>query len=77
MEIKLYDVIVIGGGPIGSYTAGKLAGIGHKVLVLERKQMVGEPICCTGIIGLECVNTFGIEDNVILGKANSARLFPP
>ena len=71
------DVVVIGGGPVGSYVAYKLAGIGHKVVVLERKQKVGEPVCCTGIIGQECVSSFAIESSVILRQVNSARLFSP
>jgi len=52
-----------------------MAGKGHRVVVLERKQGVGERICCTGIVGQECVTSFGVEDNVILRQVNSARLF--
>jgi len=73
----VYDVIVIGGGPVGSYVAYKLAGIGHQVMVLERKRRIGETVCCTGIIGQECVSSFAIEDNVILRSVNSAKLFSP
>ncbi|HUU65505.1 MAG TPA: NAD(P)/FAD-dependent oxidoreductase [Dehalococcoidales bacterium] len=73
----MYDVIVIGGGPVGSYVAYKLAGIGHQVMVLERKRRIGETVCCTGIIGQECVSSFAIEDNVILRSVNSAKLFSP
>ena len=73
----MYDVIVIGGGPAGSYAAYKLAKMGHKVMVLERKQRIGEPVCCTGIIGQECVSSFAIEDKVILRPVNSAKLFSP
>ncbi len=73
----MYDAVVVGGGPIGSYVACQLAGGGHRVLVLERKTRAGERVCCTGIIGQECVNTFNIEDKVILRRVNSASLFSP
>ena len=73
----MYDVVVVGGGPIGSYTAGCLSAKGHKVLVLEKKQRVGESVCCTGIVGLECVNKFNIDESLILRKANGASLFAP
>ncbi len=46
-------------------------------MVLERKRRVGESVCCTGIIGQECVNTFAIEDRVVLRQVNSARLVSP
>jgi geranylgeranyl reductase family protein len=73
----MHDVIIAGGGPVGSHVARRLAEKGHKVLVLEKKSRVGEKVCCTGIIGQECVNTFSIDDKVILRKVNSAALFPP
>jgi digeranylgeranylglycerophospholipid reductase len=73
----MYDVIVVGGGPIGSYTAGWLADKGYKVVVLEKKPRAGESVCCTGIVGMECVNIFKIADSLILRKVNSASLFPP
>ncbi len=73
----MYDAVVIGGGPIGSYTAGKLAETGHDVVVLERGPQAGTEVCCTGIVSQECVSAFNIDDSVILKKANSARLFSP
>jgi geranylgeranyl reductase family protein len=73
----LYDAIVIGGGPTGSYAASKLAEKGHDVMVLERKRRVGESVCCTGIIGQECASTFNVDRKVILRQVNSARLFSP
>jgi digeranylgeranylglycerophospholipid reductase len=73
----MYDVIVIGGGPSGSYAARRLAEKGHKTLVLEKQPSAGHKSCCTGIIGRECAVTFGIDDRVIIRNANSATLFPP
>ncbi|MCL0094461.1 NAD(P)/FAD-dependent oxidoreductase [Dehalococcoidales bacterium] len=75
--MKLYDAIVIGGGPVGSYVAYKLAEMGHGVVVLEQKERLGKRVCCTGIIGRECVSSFAVDDNVILRGVNSAKLFPP
>ena len=73
----MYDVIVVGGGPIGSYMAYKLAGAGYRVVVLERKRDVGEPVCCAGIIGQECVDAFNIDGNVVLRWVNGAELYSP
>jgi len=75
--VKLPDVIVIGGGPVGSYVAGKLAGMGHEVVVLERHKQPGEQVCCTGIVSQKCITSFAIEEDIILRKANSAKLFSP
>jgi len=73
----LYDVAVIGGGPVGSYVAYKLAGMGQGVVVVEQKERLGESVCCTGIISQVCVSSFAIDDSVILRRVNSAKLFSP
>jgi len=73
----LYDVAVIGGGPIGSYVACRLADLGYGVVVLERKERLGGRVCCTGLIGEDCVRTFAVDESVILRRVNGASLFSP
>ena len=73
----MYDVIVIGAGPIGSQVAYRLAGMGYGVVVLEQKETLGGQVCCTGIVGQECVRSFDIDESVILKGVNTARLFSP
>ena len=72
--MMLYDVAIIGGGPVGSRVADKMAGMGYRVVVVEQKEGLGEPVCCTGIISQECVDTFEIDESVVVRKANSARV---
>ncbi len=73
----MHDVIVVGGGPIGSHVACKLAGVGYDVLVLEKRERLGEWVCCAGIISQECFVSFAIDSNLVLRRANSARIFSP
>jgi digeranylgeranylglycerophospholipid reductase len=73
----LYDVLVLGGGPTGSQTAYRLAAAGHNVAVVDQKNDLGSPICCTGIVGEECVRSFEIDESVVLRHVNSATVFSP
>ncbi len=73
----MHDVIIIGGGPVGSYLACKLAKAGLDTLVLEKRKRVGEAVCCTGIVSQDCFDAFDFDSNLILRKANSAKVFSP
>jgi digeranylgeranylglycerophospholipid reductase len=75
--VKLYDVIVVGGGPAGSYVADELATRGHRVVVLEQHKKVGKAACCSGIVGKDCLDAFPISRQVILREARAARFFAP
>jgi len=60
-----YDVIVIGGGPAGSTAARFAAQNGAKVLILERKPIVGVPQLCA-----EGISTTGLTDVIPEVKDN-------
>ncbi len=73
----MYDVAVIGGGPIGSHVAFRLAVLGYEVVVVERKTETGGPVCCTGIVSRECVSSLALDKDVVFRQANGARLLSP
>ncbi|MFC1874076.1 geranylgeranyl reductase family protein [Chloroflexota bacterium] len=70
-------MIVMGGGPVGSHVAYRLADMGYEVVVLEKKANLAGPVCCTGIVSRECVRAFGIDNSVILREVKGARIFSP
>jgi geranylgeranyl reductase family protein len=73
----LYNTIIIGAGPVGSYLAAKLAQLGYKVLVLDKKSAAGQDICCTGIISKDCFNLLPTEINLAKRPVCSARFVAP
>jgi digeranylgeranylglycerophospholipid reductase len=47
------DVIVVGGGPSGSFSAFKMAKLGMKVLVCEEHSEIGVPSHCAGHVSIQ------------------------
>jgi len=46
----VYDIIVSGAGPSGSYLSYLLSKNGYKVLQLEEHKEIGKPVECTGLV---------------------------
>ena len=75
--MKIADVIVIGAGPAGSYAAGRLAGEGLSVTVIEEHPVIGEPRFCTGILGARAFEEFPLPREPIQGSLYSATVHSP
>lgn len=73
----MFDTVIVGGGPIGSYIAGKLSLRGHKVVVLEKKSTAGQETCCTGIISKECHDLLQLNGTTKAMQVNSAVMLSP
>lgn len=72
-----YDAIIVGAGPAGSYTAYRLATLGYQVLVVEEHQEVGQPVHCSGLIGAEAFDRFGLPRRSIIRGFDCARFISP
>ncbi len=46
----MYDIVVVGGGPVGLYTAKLCKDMGYKILVMEEHGSIGKPLQCSGLI---------------------------
>jgi geranylgeranyl reductase family protein len=54
------DVLVIGAGPAGLSAARRIAESGFRVAVLEEHDEVGNPVNCSGVLGLEAFERFDL-----------------
>jgi len=73
----MHDVIVVGGGPGGLYTATLLARSGFDVVVVEEHAAAGQPVHCTGVLAAEAFAEFGLSRASILNPLSTARFFSP
>lgn len=77
MKNKTHDVIIVGAGPIGSYTAYLLAREGLDVCIFEKNSVIGKDVNCTGIVSDECLKKFDLPSDVILRPIHSIKAVAP
>jgi len=71
------DIIVIGAGPAGLYTALRAAEEKLDVVVLEEHPAVGVPIHCTGIVSGETNRLYKIPEEIVLSRPSSCQVISP
>ena len=72
----IYDVIVIGAGPVGGYLAWKLTEKGLSVLLVEEHAEIGRPFQCAGMVNPSAMDRIGAYDTV-LTRIWGARMYSP
>lgn len=77
MKDNWYDVIIVGAGPVGNYTAYLLSKKGLDVGLFERNSEIGKNINCTGIISDKCYKKLGIEKSILVNSIHSIKAFSP
>ncbi len=74
------DVIVVGGGPVGSYTALNLAKLGAKVTVFEEHPSIGIPAHCAGhlsIRSLKAIGLYPLPEGIVENTFDAANFYSP
>jgi digeranylgeranylglycerophospholipid reductase len=73
-----YDVIVVGGGPAGSWAAKHAAEKGVSVLMLEKDREIGLPVrCAEGVAASTLKSLTSVRPHWIAREVRGARLVAP
>ncbi len=73
-----YDAIIVGGGPIGGYIAGKIAEKKFNVALLEKNKEIGVPMNCAGLITPRVFDLLEISKKPIIeNKIKGANIHSP
>jgi digeranylgeranylglycerophospholipid reductase len=74
-----FDVLVVGGGPIGGIAAEGIARSHLSTMILEEHKSIGQPEHCAGLISLNGCRRLGITPpkRLILNGVRGATIFSP
>lgn len=72
-----WDVVVIGAGPAGCFTAMQIANSGFKVLVIEEHTQIGLPIQCSGLVSPRVVELAKADESTIINSLTGLRVLSP
>jgi len=71
----MYDVIVVGAGPIGCKTAELLGKNNLNVTVLEKNNKIGKYSACTGLVSNRIFDLSRVSKKVVVNKIKRARFY--
>jgi len=73
-----YDVVIVGAGPAGSITAKTVAEKGCSVLLIEKRQEIGDPVRCGEGCSKDTIQPFiDLDPKWISAEVEGARIFAP
>ena len=74
------DAIVVGGGPVGSFTALNLARLGAEVTVFEEHAAIGSPSHCAGHLSIRSLINLGLyplPGKIVENTFSAANFYSP
>ncbi|MDD5646321.1 MAG: NAD(P)/FAD-dependent oxidoreductase [Candidatus Bipolaricaulis sp.] len=75
--MPLFDVAIVGGGPIGTAAARAAAEEGASVVLVERRDRIEGPSPCTGLVSLHALVALGASERSIVRRIRAVVLQGP
>jgi geranylgeranyl reductase family protein len=76
--MREFDVVIVGGGPVGGYVAGKIAEKDYNVAIFEKNKQIGLPLNCAGLISRRIFEYLKIpKEDIIQNKIKGANIHSP
>lgn len=71
----MYDVVVLGAGPVGSTAARYCAELGLKTLVIEEHGTIGYPVQCAGLLSNAAFAECAVSNHCVYRTVSGAKIF--
>ena len=71
------DILVVGAGPAGGAAALTAARLGTRVLVVDRKQVVGVPVQCAEYIPAMLLGRLNLDKSFIVQRTRGMKTYLP
>jgi len=75
--MKDLDVAIVGGGPIGSFVASRIAKEGFSVCLLEEHKKYGLPLRCAGLVTKRVLDFLPNDKDVVINSVSGACIHSP
>lgn len=75
--MKKYDVVVVGGGPVGGHVSKKISEKNYSVSLLEKNKEIGKNLNCAGLVTKRVFEITGVSSKSIQNKISGANIHSP
>ena len=75
--MRQYDVVIVGGGPVGCLVGKMVSSQGFSVVIFEEHDEVGVPVRCAGLVSPRVLEIADVSKNCILNRITGARIYSP